>query len=357
MNFEQLIAGAIHHRRTKDLRRHRMDMERDAARHSRTSAFQAQQNQQRFAQQQFMQQRSHENQMMRWQQQQHFTQQQQQQQEDAEAAQIDADINAVREKRRNNEISAEEERTLLWKLENKKRGLQTAGGPPPDTPKYVGTDRDVGDHWWEETDDLKPDGTKWRVQYTRDSRGSIKIIRDERKEWEERDNARRQQDREDAAETRAQAKDERDTEAEKRRVTNEERAQNTAERAQASEERKVRSEERTIEQGERDQKKEDDDALYTRLERRAKRDAQTNLRAKWQEIQQSDDRLSDKKRAARAAGISDFKEGPTKEDIEAEEARLLDEYLNDSANEATDLASTEQAVPFNADAGMYEVVV
>lgn len=356
MNFEQLLAGAIHHRKTKDARRHRMDMQRDSARHSRNSSLQSQMNRQRFAQQQHLQSRSQEHQMLRQQQQQHFQQQQQQQQEDAEAAQIDSDINAVREKRRRDEISVEEERTLLWKLENKKRGLQTAGGPPPETPKYVGTDQDIGDSWEAETDELKPDGTPWKITYSRTNRGDKTILRDEKKEWTDREKDRREWDLKQAQEARALAAEGRaQQEAERKAAAEERRLQIESDR-QAGESRKIEAETRDKEASTRAEKTESRTQITSQLKDRANRKAKTGLRQKYNDIMDEDLNRAKRQSKLRAAGISDM-EGPTKEDIDAEEARLLDEYLTDeeAASGRDDLA--QQGVPFNADAGMFEVTV
>ena len=364
MNFEQLLAGAVRHRKTKDARRHRFDMERDASN-----------NAQRFANQRNLQQQSHDAQMMRQQQQQHFQQQQKRQQEDAEAAKIDSDINAVRDKRRRNEITAEEERTLLWGLENKKRGLQTAGGPPPETPWYVGTDKDLGKKWWEDTDDDKPGGGKWRVQYGMTNRGEQKVLRDERKEWEERDNARREQDRLDREEERAKIKDERESAAEQRREANEQRnqsredrAQDTAERAEDRADREEQSANRSQESHQATLKAKEDDALYTKLERRAERSADAELASEWTRVTQSQEWIdagnettTKKKQAAREAVANqngfDVNGEPTTSKRKQKVNEILDRELKDEENKAGHLASTEQAVPYNADAGMYEVVV
>jgi len=335
-----------------------MDMERDASRQN----FQARQNQQRFAQHQYSQEQSHQNMQTRQQQQQHFTQQQQIQTEQREAQQIDADINSVNENIANGNITSEEGRTLLWKLENKKRGLQTAGGPPPDTPWYVGTDKDIGKTWWEDTDADKPGGGKWRIQYTMEMRGSgpkAVVLIDERKNWEDLDNARRDQSRADAAESRAHAADGRAQHATDLSNKNEQRKYDIESDRQVNETRKTEADIRAIDAGKVEAKTKSDTILREKLEKRADRDADAALRDEWTQLKQSQawiDAGGSSMRKEQVANENGFDEtgSPTTSKRAQKVNELLDKYLK---AEAPDLVSSEPQIPFNGQTGMYEVVV
>lgn len=169
----------IQHRQSmmdRDARNRQMEQER-------RNQWQSQDNYQRFQQQsQLYQEKDERDQMQQQQKQSHEDQKRRDQYEKREQF-AKTEIDRIQN---HPGLSEEQKRSQVFNIERELLYDQADSGPPKDVPWYVGTEKDIGMVWWEDTDEVKPDtlgGGKWRVRYTRTNRGDAQVLFHERERY------------------------------------------------------------------------------------------------------------------------------------------------------------------------------
>ena len=178
-------ADYIKHRQQIQHRQSMMD--RDArnrqVEQERRNQWQAQHNYQRFQQQSQLYKENDERDQMQQQQKQHYEDQKRREQYEKREQFAKQEIDRIRA---HPGLSEEQKRSQIFRIERDILYDQADSGPPKDVPHFVGTEKDIGMAWWEDTDEVKPDtlgGGKWRTRYTRTNRHDVQVLFHEKKEY------------------------------------------------------------------------------------------------------------------------------------------------------------------------------
>ena len=269
----------------------------------------------------------------------HMAQQQQQameHQNQGKIREINANINAIKE---NTSLTEKEKNELIHNEEVKKMGL--APEIPPGMPPWPRW-QDPGMKWTEDTNEVKPDGTPWKIVYHRANRGDVAVLYNEKEEFEKRENEKRKLDIE-----------EQKIQVEKMKAE----AQRSANEGKVAAESEKWSRER--EKRDADQGAADNDQVVASAERRAAKIASQRVneeRGQWQKSQKGKEKPDPQPNWSQV--FEQYKAEELQNEMEAlESPGPTDQLATDAQGTGVIDPATGTEIPFNNELGAYEVPI